>query len=157
MNELKEPKKTYFRSHPIRISLTAMGSRYKINGVVRAGKVVAKRTRIQGTQFSSFINFAHVMEKMSRFEDSLKSVSERQFYDLNPQKLKQMWHAAMVRSLLKVSAFFNHCFKMNLSRSGLNTSVYLRFYPFFSVESESSLLESSCHRANRLPAVRERR
>ncbi|GMT03699.1 hypothetical protein PENTCL1PPCAC_25873, partial [Pristionchus entomophagus] len=42
--------------------------------------------------------------KEPELKDSLKTVSERQLYDLNPQKLKQMWHAAMVRSLLKSKA-----------------------------------------------------
>ncbi|GMR33435.1 hypothetical protein PMAYCL1PPCAC_03630 [Pristionchus mayeri] len=37
-------------------------------------------------------------------KDSLKSVEDRKFFELNPQKLKQMWHAAMVRSLLKSKA-----------------------------------------------------
>ncbi|GMT33842.1 hypothetical protein PFISCL1PPCAC_25139, partial [Pristionchus fissidentatus] len=42
--------------------------------------------------------------KEPELKDSLKSIDERKLYDLNPEKLKQMWHAAMVRSLLKSKA-----------------------------------------------------
>lgn len=67
--------------------------------------------------------------------------TERQYFDLNPQKLRQLWHVAMVRALLKVSnLLFN--WSDSLCFRSTNCS-YLSFHAKSVIQSKAKVMCST--------------